>query len=106
MNQTKLFVLFAAALLISPLHARHSESGFLKKMFWVGFYGAETYAGCHFFTLFHNRAPQSLWPWDVAGKIWNDPRHNGSTALASVMLLRHGLRGLNRELHITDQFKR
>lgn len=105
MNQTKLFVLFAAALLISPLHARHSESGFLKKMVRVVFYGAEVGAGWHFFTVFYNGS-RSLWPWDVAGKIWNDPKHSGSTALASVMLLRHGLRGLNRELHITDQFKR
>lgn len=107
MNHIKLFVLCAVSLIASPLGASQpKESGFLKKTGRVLFYAAEVGASWHLFTLFHHRRPQSLWPWEMMGKILGDPKNAGSEVLASIMLLRHGLRGLNQELHLTDQFKK
>jgi hypothetical protein len=105
MKHMKLITLLALVFIMQPAYARRDESGWMRKTARVVFYGAETAAGCHFFSAFYGRPPQSLWPWDIATKIWNDKRRAGSEALACFLLLKHGLRGLNKELHITEQFQ-
>lgn len=106
MKHKKLIALLASALIICSVHAGREESGWIRKTARVVFYGAETAVGCHFFNVFHGRAPQSLWPWDVASKMWNNKRGAGSEAFASAVLLWHGLRGLDKELRITEQLKK
>ena len=105
MKHMKLMALLALGLMVCPVYARN-ESGWGKKTARVLFYGVESCAGWHFLTTFHNRHPQSLWPCDIAHKIWKDKRNAGSEAVASAVLLWHGLRGLDRELHISKQFKK
>ena len=106
MKYTKLIVLLASTLIMQPVYAkRRNESSLIRKTARVLFYGVETAAGWHFFSAFYNRAPKSLWPRDVANKICYNGRDAGSEALAAFVLLRHGLRGLNRELCISEQFK-
>lgn len=104
MKHMKLLLLVVLGLMISPVYARN-ESGWLKKTAHVAFYLAETVAGCHFFNTFHAKS-QSLWPWRVADTIGRDPYRAGSEALACVLLLSHGLRGLDKELHLREQFKK
>lgn len=99
--------LVAIVLLLSArsAHTKHHESNRVKKIVHVAFYAAQTAAGCHFFNQFYAKVG-SLWPCPVASKICDDPWRAGSEGLASATLLWRGLKGLDKELQISKEFKR
>jgi len=101
MKHMKLVVLFASALIIQPIHAGKKIDG-IKKVGWCSWHLAQVLSGVIF------ADAVLVYP----GKVWraetkkNDSLKASIYFVSAITLLNDGIRGLNRELRVSEGVKK
>jgi len=101
MKHMKLMALVALGVMVQSVHARN-ESGWMKKTVHVLFYAGLTCGGWKI----SNFMGLPGAPGQTVRRIKNYPIDNGSRVLAGLWAFYYGLKGLDKELRITAQFKK
>ncbi len=103
MKHMKLMALVALGVMVQPTYARNESSGWIKKTAYVSWHGVQVVAGVVFLNKWHTMTGSKC---DPRSKSYGFDCERGPFIVAGATLLWHGVRGLDKELHIWKQFKK
>ncbi len=103
MKHKKLIALVALGVMVQSTHAGNESSGWMKKTAYVSWHGVQVVAGAVLLNKWHTMTGGKCNPCSKSHGFDCD---RGPFIVASATLLWHGVRGLEKELHIWKQFKK